>query len=270
MKISVKIDGLDALQAKLRGLAESKIKVAAVAALNDAAYAGAQEAKKAMAQVFDRPTPWVIGGVRYVKARKDRLESSIDFDQWGNKTNVTVGKVLQAEIFGGQRKYKRHELALQRAGILPVGMFITPGPAAIKDQYGNMAASQIVQIVSWFQGFETHSGARQNMTDKTKMKIMSGRKIKGVKHRGFELFALSEKVGKLHPGIYIRKDYSSAEGKRVGHLSHGGARAVMFFVKSANYKRRLDFYGIAEKAARAEFDRAFPMYLDKLLKERGL
>lgn len=270
MKISVKIDGLDALQAKLRGLADGKIKAAAVSALNVAARVGAEETKKAMAQTFDRPTPWVVGGVRYVKARKDKLEASIDFDQWGNKTNVTVGKVLQAEIFGGQRKHKRHEIALQRAGILPPGMFITPGPAAIKDQYGNMAASQIVQIVSWFQGFETHKGTRQNMVDKTKMKIMAGRKIKGVKQRGFELFVLSEKVGKLPPGIYIRKDYNSEEGKRVAHLSHGGARAVMFFVKSANYKRRLDFYGIAEKAAIAKFNEAFPAYLDQLLKERGL
>lgn len=270
MKISVKMDGLDALKAKLRGLADGKIKVAAVAALNDAAYAGAQETKKVMANVFDRPTPWVLGGVRYVKARKDRLESSIDFDQWGNKTNVTVGKVLAAQITGGSRKYKRHEIALQRAGILPSGMAIVPGPAAVKDQYGNMAASQIVQIVSWFHGFESHKGARQNMADKTKMKIMAGRKIKGVKQRGFELFALSERVGKLPPGIYIRKDYNSEEGKRVAHLSHGGARAVMFFVKATNYKRRLDFYGIANKAAVETFNKAFPMYLDKLLNERGL
>lgn len=270
MKIDVKINGLDAVKASLRGLADKKIKVAAVAALNSAAYVGAEATKKAMAQVFDRPTPWVIGGVRYVKARKDRLESVVDFDQWGNKTNVTVAKVLNAQIFGGQRKYKRHEIALQRAGILPAGMLITPGPAATKDQYGNMSAAQIVQIISWFQGFETHKGARQNMVDKTKMKIMAGRKVKGVKHRGFELFALSEKVGKLPPGIYIRKDYSGEEGKRVGHLSHGGARAVMFFVKTTSYKRRLDFYGIAEKAALAEFNKAFPKYLDQLLKERGL
>ncbi len=256
MKIDVKINGLDALKAKLRGLSDGKIKVAAVAALNDAAYAGAQETKKAMAQVFDRPTPWVLGGVRYVKARKDRLESSIDFDQWGNKTSVTVGKILQAEIFGGQRKYKRHELALQRAGILPSGMAIVPGPAAIKDQYGNMAASQIVQIISWFKAFG-EQGYKANSTAKTRARLAK-EKRNGTK--GFEYFALQKKQGKLSPGIYQR--FTFASGSAI--------KPIMYFVRMPAYKRRLDFYGIANKVAVDTFNKAYPMYLDKLLRERGL
>ncbi len=256
MKISVKIDGLDAIQAKLRGLADSKIKVAAVAALNDAAYVGAQATKKTMAQVFDRPTPWVLGGVRYVKARKDKLEASIDFEQWGNKTNVTVAKILQAEIAGGPRKYKRHETALQRAGILPTGMFIVPGPGAALDQYGNMPGSQIVQIIAWFRAFG-EQGYKANSTDKTRARLAKDKK-NGT--RGFQYFALPRKVGKLPAGIYQRFAFSFGSAVKL----------VMLFVKSPNYKRRLDFYGIAEKAAGAEFNRAFPMYLEKLLKERGL
>ena len=256
MKISVKMDGLDALQAKLRGLSEGKIKVAAVAALNDAAYLASQETKKAIAQAFDRPTPWVLGGVRYVKARKDKLESSVDFDKWGNKTNVTVGKVLNAQIFGGQRKYKRHEIALQRAGILPAGMAIVPGLMAEKDQYGNMPGSQIVQIVSWFRAFG-EQGYKANSTDKTRTRLGKDKK-NGV--RGFQYFALHKRQGKLAPGIYKRFNFS--DGTAVW--------PVMYFVRIPTYRRRLDFYGIAEKAAIAEFNKAFPKYLDQLLKERGL
>lgn len=256
MKISVKIDGLDALQAKLRGLADGKIKVAAVAALNTGAYAGTQETKKAMSSAFDRPTPWVLGGVRYVKARKDKLESSIDFDQWGNKTNVTVGNVLNAEIFGGQRKHKRHEIALQRAGILPAGMAIVPGPGAAKDQYGNMSAAQIVQIMAWFKSFG-EQGYKANSTDKSRARLGKDKKS-GAK--GFQYFVLQKKVGKLAPGIYQR--FTFAAGSAI--------KPVMFFVPLPKYQRRLDFYGIAEKAAIAEFNRAFPRYLDQLLKERGL
>jgi len=256
MKISVKIDGLDALQAKLRGLSDKKINVAIAAALNDAAYAGAQETKKTMAQAFDRPTPWVLGGVRYVKARKDKLEASIDFDQWGNKTNVTVGKVLQAEIFGGQRKTKRHEIALQRAGILPAGMAIVPGPGAILDQYGNMRAAQIVQIMAWFKSFG-QQGYKANSTDKTRARLGKDKKS-GAK--GFQYFALPNKVGNLAPGIYQR--FTFASGSSI--------KPVMFFVALPSYKRRLDFYGIAERKAVAEFNRAFPRYLDQLIKERGL
>ena len=256
MKIDVKIDGLDALKAKLRGLADGKIKVAAVAALNSAAFVGSQETKKAMAQAFDRPTPWVLGGVRYVKARKDRLESLIDFDKWGNKTNVTVAKVLNAQIFGGQRKYKRHEIALQRAGILPAGMFIVPGPGAAKDQYGNMPGSQIVQIVSWFRAFG-EQGYKANSTDKSRARLGKDKK-NGTK--GIQYFALQKRHGKLQPGIY----------QRITFAAGSAIKPVMFFVRAPTYRRRLDFYGIAEKAAIAEFNKAFPKYLDQLLKERGL
>lgn len=256
MKIGIKIDGLDAVKAKLRGLADNKIKVAAVAALNDAAYVGAQETKKTMVRVFERPTPWVMGGVRYVKARRDKLESTIDFDQWGNKTNVTVGHVLAAEIAGGQRKYKRHEIALQRAGILPPGMFIVPGPGAQRDAYGNMPGSQIVQIVAWFRAFG-EQGYKANSTDKTRARLAKDKKNG---QRGFAYFVLRQKTGKLPAGIY----------QRVAFAAGSAVKLVMVFARQPNYQRRLDFYGIAEKAARAEFARAFPMYLDKLLKERGL
>lgn len=256
MKISVKIDGLDAMQAKLRGLADGKIKVAAVAALNDAAYVGTQSTKKAMAQIFERPTPWVIGGVRYVKARRDKLEATIDFDQWGNKTNVTVGHVLAAEIAGGRRKYKRHETALQRAGILPTGMYIVPGTGAKLDAYGNMPGSQIVQIVSWFRAFG-EQGYKSNSTDKTRARLA---KDKRNGTRGFAYFVLHKKTGKLPPGIYQR--FAFASGSSV--------KLIMAFVRPPSYSRRFDFYGIAEKSARAEFARAYPMYLDKLLRERGL
>ena len=73
-------------------------------------------------------------------------------------------------------------------------------------------------------------------------------------------FALPSKVGKLAPGIYQR--FTFASGTSV--------KPVMFFVALPSYKRRLDFYGIAERKAVAEFNRAFPQYLAKLLQERGL
>lgn len=270
MNIVVKADGLSETIARFRGLADRQINAATVAALNDAAFAGYKESSEEIARVFDRPTEWIKRSVRYVKARKDKLESSIDFDQWGNKTTVTAGHVLSAQIKGGARKNKRSEVALQRAGVLPAGMAIVPGPAARMDQYGNMQTAQIVQIISWFQGFEMWSGARQNMTDKTKMKIASGRKSKGVRQRGFEYFAVGKRSGKLSPGIYLRKDYNADEMKRVGHLQQGGAAAVMFFVKMPQYGKRFDFYKIAEAAAQKQFQKSFDKYLAQMLRERGL
>lgn len=256
MKISVDVKGIDAAVARLRGLQEKKIDVDKVAALNDAAYLASKEAAREMARVFDKPTPWVLGGVRYVKARRDKQESSVDFDKWGNKTNVTVEKVLAANIYAGTRKHKRHEIALNRAGILPDGMGIVPGDAAKLDQYGNMTGGQIVQIVAWFKAFG-EQGYKANINDKGRARI--GRDKKSGQ-RGFAYFALQQKRGKLLPGVYQR--FQTAFGSAI--------KPVMIFVRMPSYRKRFDFYGVADRAARKEFARAFPMYLDKLLAERGL
>lgn len=273
IKIDVRIDGLDAVQARLRGLSDKKVKVAAVAALNDAAYLGKKETEKTIAAVFDRVTPWIAKSVRYVKARPDKLESSIDFEQWGNKTGVTAAKVLQAQIDSGARRHKRHEVALQRLGILPAGMFIVPGEAAQMDGYGNMSSGQIRQILSWFNAAQMSSGYTANMSDKRRAALRKGSMRKGRVTNGFEYFV-------VQPGQ--RRQFQRANGKIGTHamqpgiyqrifLAQGTAiKPVMIFVKSPAYRQRLDFYRIAGDAARTEFSRAFPMYLERLLQERGL
>lgn len=271
--VRAKIDGLDAVQARLRGLADGKIKVAARAALNDAAFLGKKATEKRIAEAFDRVTPWIAKSVRYVKAKGEKLESSIDFEAWGNKTGVTAAKVLSAEIYGGQRRHKRHEVALQRMGILPAGMFIVPGEAAQMDGYGNMSSGQIRQILSWFNAAGMTSGPNQNMTDRKRASLRKGSMRQGRVTNGFEYFV-------VQPGK--RREFQRANGGKGTHkmqpgiyqrifLGQGTAiKPVMIFVKSPAYKQRLDFYRIAGDAALAEFKRAFPMYLEKLLKERGL
>lgn len=293
MKVSFDIKNTHAVIAELRGLAKTEIKRCAINALNNSAFAGLQATQKEIGKVFDRPTPWVTGSVAYKKAgmagqnvrtpgikdmygrphylplSEDRLEAVIDFMGHPNKQGVSVDSILSAEIFGGQRRYKRHEIALQRAGILPMGMAIAPGPAAKIDQYGNMASAQINQILSWFRAFG-EQGYRANSTDKSQMANMRGRKVKGVRQRGFELFAIQKQVGKLHPGVYVRKDYSASESKRMSHLAMGGASALMYFIPLPKYSRRLDFYGVAEKAALAVFEPDFRQQLAKSLLKRAL
>jgi len=253
MKISVDTRGLDALKLKLAGL-QRKIPVITKAALNDAAYLGMQKTSAAVASVFDRPTPWISKAVRYTKATPQKLEASIDFEQWGNKTAVTAAMVLAAEIVGGKRRLKRHEIALQRAGILPPGMAIVPGPAASIDQYGNMSAGQIVQIISYFKAFP-EQGYRANMRD-------NGKRLARDKNgsKGFVYFLLRKPHGKLIPGIYQRITFA-----------HGSAvKPVMYFVRIPTYKKRLDFYAIVERSARPEFNRAFAQYTAQFLREAGL
>ena len=74
------------------------------------------------------------------------------------------------------------------------------------------------------------------------------------------VWAVVKKQGKLSPGIYQR--FTFASGSAI--------KPIMYFVRMPAYKRRLDFYGIANKVAVDTFNKAYPMYLDKLLRERGL
>lgn len=132
LKINVDSSGLMRLKAEIDGL-EKQVKFATVGALNAAAWKAKEATENEIKKVFDRPTPWLQKSVRYLKANKNKLESQVDFDIWGNKQGVTATQVLRAEIDGGNRRMKRHEIALQRVGILPAGMRIMPGECAKMD-----------------------------------------------------------------------------------------------------------------------------------------
>lgn len=253
------------MKAKLSGM-EKQVKHATVVALNRAAFSGMMAVKKEIGQVFNGPTPWIRNSVRYTKATKSArlvggvsiggasvMTATIDFDAWGNKQGVTAAHILNAEIYGGKRRNKRHEVALQKAGILPAGMGIVPGDAAVLDQYGNMSAGQIVQIMSWFQAFG-EQGYRSNMRDGGKRLARDNKKT-GAK--GFAYFALQKPHGKLLPGVYQRFDF--------GKLG-SAVKPVMIFVRMPSYKRRLDFYGIAARVAQAEFDKEYPIALAEAMR----
>lgn len=281
MNITVDVKGIDATIARLRGLSEKKIKVAAVAALNDAAYAGAQAAKREIQSVFDRPTAMISRSPVYFKAglagrqvrvpgafdirgkgllntlESDRLESVVDLSGEGNKQQVSPDMVLSAQIKGGGRRHKRHEIALERAGILPAGMSIVPGGAARIDQFGNMSSGQIVQIIAWFKAFG-EQGYRANIDEKGQRRLAKDNKRTGA--RGFAYFALQKPRGRLLPGVYqrIQTGFGSA------------VKPVMIFVRPPTYKKRFDFYGVTKAAAEKTFNASFPRYLKQMLEERGL
>jgi hypothetical protein len=240
------------LQAQLTNQTK-QLNFATQRALNAAAYSAAQATKEEMKRVFDKPTAWVMGSVRYIKAKRDKLEAQVDFDFWGNKQGVTVSQVLKAEIYGGVRRLKRFEVALQRRGILPSGHAIVPGPGAEKDVYGNISTGQITQILSWFSAFG-EQGYRANMRDGGK-RLAKGNKKTGA--RGFSYFALFKKHGKLIPGIYKKFSFGT-----IG----SSVKPIMYFVTAPKYKRLLDFYGIAERAALKEFNAQFPRMFDEAMR----
>ena len=251
MQLSIKIEGLEKLRASLND--PKQVKFAAMQSINKVAFLASDATKKAMRDSFDRPTPWVLGGVRYKKATRENLTAVVDLDFWGNKQGVAVEQVLKAEIFGGSRSMKRHEVALARAGVLPEGMRIVPGSAAAIDSYGNMVSGQINQIISWFKAFG-EQGYQANMGDKRRKSLGRDKKKSGA--RGFAYFVLRKPRGRLPAGVYQR--FQSAFGSAV--------KPVMIFVPRVSYKKRLDFYGIAQRTVDRNLQREFDIALENALR----
>ena len=182
-------------------------------------------------KVFDRPTPYTLGGVYAKTASKSDLTGRV----W-LKDKLQAGKgtaavdFLYPQVHGGERQLKRFEKALQYAGVLPKGYYAVPGSGAKKDQYGNMSKGQIVQILSYFRAMG-QVGYAGNMTDKRKAKLAKGTKTT----RGFVYFAIGP--GKnIHPGIY----------EKTGFAWGTALKCVLLFVKKVRYTPRFDFYGVGQ------------------------
>jgi hypothetical protein len=223
---------------------------ATIGALNLGVGKAHEAARAEMLRVFDRPTPWVLRSLRTKNARAGKLEATVGFDIWGNKQRVKASQSLWAEVYGGVRALKRHEVALQRIGVLPKGMAVVPGPGAKIDQYGNQSAGEINQILSWFGGFG-EQGYRANMTAKGRERLKRGSK----RAQGIAYFAIQPQVGGLAPGIY----------RRTGSAFRSPVTSVMLFVPVPSYRIRFDFYKLTQKTAEKVFGEQFPVLLDRAI-----
>lgn len=236
------------------GKAEKQVRLGAAIALTKTAKRAQDAIRQEMPKVFDRPTRYTLNAT-YVKPARAGTKA-------GSKTDLTASvKIKDAElknqvvppvnylvhqVEGGRRQQKRFEVALQRIGILPAGWLAVPGKGAELDAYGNIKASQIVQILSYFQAFG-ETGYRANSTEATRAKLKRG----GRRRYGRAYFAAipgRPRSRHLQPGVYLRQ-----------YGAFGTAlRPVLIFIRKATYSPRLPFYDIA----RETFDKWIDHELD--------
>jgi hypothetical protein len=187
-----------------------------------------------MARVFDKPTPFTLNSMRVLAATKERLSAQVNPTQPGQTRGTPANSTLAAEIYGGRRALKSHEIKLQQVGILPKGMYCVPGHDAPVDQYGNMRGSYIAQMLT----------ALINNPDSYQAPLNKKRKGKPLEF--FAVTAMNKQSnGRLPFGIYQRLSSK--------------IKLVIVFVKPPAYKKRFDFYGLAERKA-AEY---LPIELQK-------
>lgn len=241
MQVNIKSD-IDRVTASFSGKLQGQIPYAASRAMNATIDIARDEIVKDMRSVFDRPTPYALNGLRTVKTNKRELAVSVAFKDEGGKGGTPADKFIAPEVYGGNRRFKRFEKALQRIGAMPAGTYAIPGVGAKIDSYGNMARSQITQILSALQAFG-EQGYSANATRKTLDRRKRGTK----KKRGEVYFAITRNKPGLKPGIYVRTKFAFG----------WAAKPVLVFARSVRYKPRLPMLEVVQKTFEKHFEDEF-------------
>lgn len=255
--MTVTTTGLGAGIELLRGFSERRTRATIATALTRAAMQGKRAAQVEMAQSFDRPTPYALGGVYVRMATAGRLEAEVGVADYAwTKSGTPAAKFLGPGVQGGGRHIKRFELALQASGAMPKGWQSVPatGPnsAARFDAFGNISRGQLVQILSQV-GAELTAGYRRSLPrhmrgeDAKRARATATKRRRAFGRAGGQYVALPQGRGKLKPGIYLAgaRDFGAKWGLgRTGRLE-----PVLLFVRSTSYRPRFDFYGTVNQAA---------------------
>lgn len=195
--------------------------------------------RKEMAESFDRPTPYTLRGMNWMRATPGKPLVRIWLEEFANK-GIAPADFLAAQIEGGPRRHKRFERALIARGLMPAGSFAVPGRQAPIDAYGNVAGSFIVRMLSDLQAFG-EQGYRANRRGKRR----------GAKKTNY--FFVPRKGSALKPGVYW-------------HMPGGMLGVVFFFVSSTSYRQRFDFYGTGRRAYQRYATRFLTEELGKLVR----
>ncbi|MBC7598731.1 MAG: hypothetical protein H7238_06885 [Polaromonas sp.] len=172
--------------------------------------------------------------------------------------------MIAPHVYGGQRRFKAVEARLFSMGLLPAGFNAVPGAAASVDANGNMSRGQISQLLNVL-GTYTEAGYNK-ANAATRARLAKGSAKKNI--YGFAYFVNpvngAGRNKSLKPGVY----------QRVMTGFGSSLKPILIFVKRANYKQRLDFYGIVQRVIDAEFPREFDKAFNEavrtaLLKTQG-
>lgn len=238
----------------LHGLTGQQAARAYAKALNDTGFEIRRAMQQEMRAVFDNPTDYILRSPRVRMAKPDKLSVTIEPAYMGGK-GIDPQKILNAQTWGGRRNDKRSEVALRRAGILPVGYQTAipdearggPYPGS-DDGRGNLRGAFLVQLISYLQAFG-EQGYRANMSARGYQRVHRGTK----KQSGRRYFVA---YGSQRGGPRITQ--KGEPDTRTAHLQPGiwgvsgtggsDLRPVLLFVKSGTYQPRLDMDKVAQRA----------------------
>jgi hypothetical protein len=244
--------------ARVRKLAETPrlIQNAVIGALNDTVDDLVTRNQMEMRQVFDRPTSYVIKGLKRRKAGRQiaggvkgdkysGAQAGIYADFMGLGQGTPVETILLPNVYGGPRKPKPFEQRLRAFGILPSGSFAIPGAKMPRNQHGNVTPGRLVQLLN-------EIGALQDVARASNKRMTSAqRRFK----RGHQ--------------FYVMRDQS---GRATGIAEKRGKQSIvaLVFTRQPQYARRYDFDGISQRQAMHSLPRHFNRIIARYMDRRGI
>ena len=244
MKINLKIEGLDKVQAQLGSLAK-QASFAASKALNTSAYAINDRLKKDMASTFKGgATPYTLRAFSVKKATKATLtaEVALRTDAPGG-SGTAYAKALAHLFTGGPRKYKKLEGWLRGRKLLPAGLTVAPGAGMPLDAYGNMRRTALTEMLGVLGTLRTNLRVYR--------RTGAGKAQKAV---GYFVVQPGDKT-KKHPGIY----------KRIETGNTSALSPMVLYVSPTSYRKFIDLDKLGREVVAKTFQPAFDAELAKAI-----
>lgn len=225
MRLDIDITGLKQVQDVLSGFSDRRLAAAGATALTRVARDLADQWRSHLEEHIDRPTRATVQAVQWLKADAATMVAEVKIKDTGSSTPPT--QWLLPQELGGRRQVKKFERALQAQGSMPGGWNAVPGPAAKLDAFGNVARSQIVQVIA--QLGAKYSPGYQRVISKSAAK----RSATAVANGRAYVAILPGNKGRATPGVYER--------------SGRGLRAVFYYVRATQYSKAIDLLGEARR-----------------------
>lgn len=244
MKVAVRIEGIDAVQAMLRGNGQKVTRAAATAMNRTIRAVRFDIVDKVKAGTQGGATSYTQRAFGLKEASEGNLEASTFLRDDAPAKGTPWSKALGHLFTGGSRSFKKMEGAFRRIRALPSGWMIVPGSACPLDGFGNPPRSLIVQLIAYFNAFG-EQGYKANMKDKRRAKLANaGRTASGYKTiNGVEYFISYGRYGKPGGDRYTHGKFSQhlAPGIWARSGTHGSKVVPIFmFVRRGQWAKKFD------------------------------